>query len=119
MRIGGWVVSDEGTYGLSHSDLVRVHKVHILLRLLKIHWRWSAFFAEAAVFVLVLALLDRFMLKGRMEMGWVVSAFTISFALLTASIATDSRRDAGSERMSSRYKVLSQRPTRLHRRYRY
>ena len=51
--------------------------------------RCSAFFAEAAVLVLVLALLDRFMLKGRMEIGWVASAFTISFALLTASIATE------------------------------
>jgi hypothetical protein len=40
--------------------------------------RCSSFFAEAAVLVLVLALLDRFMLKGRMELNWVVSAFTIS-----------------------------------------
>jgi hypothetical protein len=51
--------------------------------------RCSAFFAEAAVLVLVLALLDRFMLKGRMEMGWVISAFTISILLLAASIVTD------------------------------
>ncbi len=51
--------------------------------------RCSAFFAEAAVLVLVLALLDRFMLKGRMEIGWVLSAFTISLMLLAASIATD------------------------------
>ncbi len=51
--------------------------------------RCSAFFAEAAVLVLVLALLDRFMLKGRMEIGWVVSAFTISLMLLSASIATE------------------------------
>jgi len=51
--------------------------------------RCSAFFAEAAVLVLVLALLDRFMLKGRMEIGWVLSAFTISLALLSASIATE------------------------------
>jgi hypothetical protein len=51
--------------------------------------RCSGFFAEAAVLVLVLALLDRFMLKGRMEIGWVVSAFSISLALLAASIATD------------------------------
>jgi hypothetical protein len=39
--------------------------------------RCSSFLAEAAVLVLVLALLDRFMLKGRMELNWVVSAFTI------------------------------------------
>ena len=51
--------------------------------------RCSAFFAEAAVLVLVLALLDRFMLKGRMELGWVMSAFTISLLLLAASIATE------------------------------
>jgi hypothetical protein len=37
----------------------------------------------------VLALLDRFMLKGRMEIGWVASAFTISLVLLAASIVTD------------------------------
>jgi hypothetical protein len=51
--------------------------------------RCSAFFAEAAVLVLVLALLDRFMLKGRMELNWVVSAFSISLLLLAASIATE------------------------------
>src|ERR1700738_1662675 len=51
--------------------------------------RCSSFFAEAAVLVLVLALLDRFMLKGRMELNWVISAFTISFALLDASVLTE------------------------------
>ncbi|HEY1992804.1 MAG TPA: hypothetical protein VGG81_00285 [Edaphobacter sp.] len=51
--------------------------------------RCSSFFAEAAVLVLVLALLDRFMLKGRMELNWVVSAFTISVALLAASVFTE------------------------------
>jgi hypothetical protein len=51
--------------------------------------RCSSFFAEAAVLVLVLALLDRFMLKGRMELNWVISAFAISVALLAASIFTD------------------------------
>jgi hypothetical protein len=51
--------------------------------------RCSSFFAEAAVLVLVLALLDRFMLKGRMEINWVVSAFTISLALLAASVFTE------------------------------
>src|ERR1700756_1993946 len=51
--------------------------------------RCSSFFAEAAVLVLVLALLDRFMLKGRMELDWVVSAFTISVALLAASVLTE------------------------------
>jgi hypothetical protein len=51
--------------------------------------RCSSFFAEAAVLVLVLALLDRFMLKGRMELNWVVTAFTISVALLAASVLTE------------------------------
>lgn len=51
--------------------------------------RCSSFFAEAAVLVLVLALLDRFMLKGRMEISWIVSAISISLGLLIASIATD------------------------------
>ena len=51
--------------------------------------RCSTFFAEAAVLVLVLALLDRLMLKGTMEMNWILSAFGISVALLAASIATD------------------------------
>lgn len=39
--------------------------------------------------VLVLALLDRFMLKGRFEPGWVLGALILSLALLAASIATD------------------------------
>jgi hypothetical protein len=51
--------------------------------------RCSAFFAEAAVLVLVLALLDRFMLKGRIEVNWLVSAFTISLILLAASVVTE------------------------------
>jgi general stress protein CsbA len=51
--------------------------------------RCSSFFAEAAVLVLVLALLDRFMLKGRMELNWIVTAFTISVALLAASVLTE------------------------------
>ena len=51
--------------------------------------RCSSFFAEAAVLVLVLALLDRFMARGRVEMVWVLTAFSISLGLLAASIATD------------------------------
>jgi hypothetical protein len=43
----------------------------------------------AAVLVLVLAPLDRLMLKGRMEWNWVVCAFTISVALLGTSILTE------------------------------
>jgi hypothetical protein len=51
--------------------------------------RCSSFFAEAAVLVLVLALLDRLMLKGRMEWKWVVGALGISAGLLAASILTE------------------------------
>jgi hypothetical protein len=51
--------------------------------------RCSSFFAEASVLVLVLALLDRFIAKGHLEPGWVISAFILSLALLAASIATD------------------------------
>ncbi|MDQ2832655.1 MAG: hypothetical protein M3Y50_02715 [Acidobacteriota bacterium] len=39
--------------------------------------------------VLVLAVLDRFMMKGRMEVGWVASSLGISFGLLAVSILTD------------------------------
>ena len=51
--------------------------------------RCSAFFAEAAVLVLVLALLDRFIAKGHVETNWIVFAFGVSLTLLAASIATD------------------------------
>jgi len=51
--------------------------------------RCSSFFAEAAVLVLVFALLDRFLLKGHLEPHWVIEAFTFSLMLLAASIATD------------------------------
>jgi hypothetical protein len=51
--------------------------------------RCSSFFAEAAVLVLVLALLDRFMLKGHFEPRWILGAVTLSLLLLAASIATD------------------------------
>ena len=51
--------------------------------------RCSAFFAEAAVLVLVFGILDYFMLKGRIELQWIVGALAISLGLLAASIATD------------------------------
>jgi hypothetical protein len=73
---GGRGVSEEGSSALFDFISVSAH-------------RCSSFFAEAAVLVLVLALPVRFMLKDRIEMGWVVSAFSISLALLGASIATD------------------------------
>jgi len=51
--------------------------------------RCSSFFAEAAVLVLVFGILDFFILKGRIELPWIVGALTISLGLLAASIATD------------------------------
>jgi hypothetical protein len=51
--------------------------------------RCASFFAEAAVLVLVLALLDRFMAKGSMSSGWILSTITLSLTLLAASVATD------------------------------
>ena len=63
--------------------------------------RCSSFFAEAAVLVLVFGLLDFFLQRGRMEMGWVAGALFISVALLVASVATDFTTAAGSERIPS------------------
>ncbi len=51
--------------------------------------RCSSFFAEAAVLVLVFGILDYFMLKGRIELPWIVGALAISVGLLAASIAMD------------------------------
>ncbi len=51
--------------------------------------RCSSFFAEAAVLVLVFGLLDYFMLKGRIELPWILGALLISVALLVCSIAMD------------------------------
>lgn len=51
--------------------------------------RCSSFFAEAAVLVLVFGILDFFMLKGRIELSWILGALAISVGLLCASIAMD------------------------------
>ena len=51
--------------------------------------RCSAFFAEAAVLVLVFGILDYLMLKGRIELPWIVGAFAISVFLLAVSILMD------------------------------
>jgi len=51
--------------------------------------RCSSFFAEAAVLVLVFGILDLFMLKGRIESGWVAGSLAISVLLLVASVATE------------------------------
>jgi hypothetical protein len=51
--------------------------------------RCSAFFAEAAVLVLVFGILDFCLLKGRIELHWIIGALAISVGLLAASIAMD------------------------------
>jgi hypothetical protein len=51
--------------------------------------RCSAFFAEAAVLVLVFGILDYMMLKGRIEVQWIVGALAISLFLLAVSILLD------------------------------
>ena len=51
--------------------------------------RCSAFFAEAAVLVLVFGILDYMMLKGRIELEWIVGSLAISLILLAASILMD------------------------------
>jgi hypothetical protein len=51
--------------------------------------RCSSFLAEAAVLVLVFGILDYFMLRGHIELAWIVGALAISLGLLAASIATD------------------------------
>ncbi len=51
--------------------------------------RCSAFCAEAAVLVLVFGLLDYFMMKGRIEIHWIVGALGISVLLLALSIVIE------------------------------
>lgn|SRR5579875_2271979 len=51
--------------------------------------RCSAFCAEAAVLVLVFGLLDYFMMKGRIEISWIVGALFISVLLLALSIVIE------------------------------
>jgi hypothetical protein len=51
--------------------------------------RCASFFAEAAVLVLVLALLDTFLIRGSLSLRWIFGAFALSIMLLAASIATD------------------------------
>jgi len=62
---------------------------HLLTLLLIASRRCSSFFAEAAVLVLVFGILDYFMLKGRIELHWIVGALAISLGLLAASIVMD------------------------------
>ena len=51
--------------------------------------RVAAFLAEAAVLVLVLGILDRFLASNRFDLHWVGGAFLISTILLASSIALE------------------------------
>ena len=51
--------------------------------------RSASFFAEAAVLVLVLGILDRFLASNRIELRWISGAFLIATGLLAAAIVTD------------------------------
>ena len=51
--------------------------------------RLSAFLAEAAVLVLVLGLLERFLATHRVEAGWVAGTLAVSAALLAGSVAVE------------------------------
>jgi hypothetical protein len=51
--------------------------------------RCSSFFAEAAVLVLVFGILDLCILRGHIDLVWILSALAISVGLLAASIVVD------------------------------
>ena len=53
--------------------------------------RCSSFCSEAAVLVLVFGLLDYFMMKGHIELGWIAGALLISVSLLALSILIEVR----------------------------
>jgi hypothetical protein len=62
---------------------------HLLDLLMIASRRCSAFFAEAAVLVLVFGILDYCLLKGHIELAWIIGALGISAGLLAASILMD------------------------------
>jgi hypothetical protein len=75
---------------VTKNHVVAAHSVRAWPELASISARrCSAFFAEAAVLVLVFGVLDFFMQHGRIEGGWVLGAMAISVALLMASVGTE------------------------------
>jgi hypothetical protein len=68
------------------GSLARRYPVDLLLIATR---RCSAFFAEAAVLVLVFGILDLCLLRGQLKLDWIVGALAISLGLLAASIAMD------------------------------
>jgi hypothetical protein len=58
--------------------------------------RSASFCAEASVLVLVLAVLDRYLQRGRIELAWVLGAAAVSGVLLATSILLDHASGSGS-----------------------
>jgi hypothetical protein len=81
--------ADQLTNGRAAHDQVTQSDSSLLELAVITSRRCSSFFAEAAVLVLVFGILDYFMLKGRIELPWIVGALGISLGLLGASIAMD------------------------------
>ena len=76
-------------FSLEHPPLARDSR-HLLQEFIKVSsHRVVAFLAEAAVLVLVLGILDRFLASNRLELHWVGGAFLISTVLLASSIALE------------------------------
>ena len=51
--------------------------------------RCGAFFAEAAVLVLIFGILDRLLSRGRVELLWIAGTLAATLLLLAASVLTD------------------------------
>jgi hypothetical protein len=88
--------------GVSAQEPVRLRKATAFLEIAG--ERCSAYLAEAAVLVLVFAILDRFLMKERMEWTWASGTVAVSVGLLVASIAVELavRRVAGERPRSGR-----------------
>ena len=62
---------------------------HLAALLLIAARRGSSFLAEAAVLVLVFGILDLLVVKGRIDLAWIITAGALSLTLLAASVATE------------------------------
>lgn len=54
--------------------------------------RCAAFFAEAAVLVLIFGILDRLLSRGHVDLPWIAGTLAASLILLAASVLTDLSR---------------------------
>jgi len=73
--------------GVPAQETLRLRKTTAFLEIAG--ERCSAYLAEAAVLVLVFAILDRFLMKERMEWTWASGTVAVSIGLLIASIAVE------------------------------